>query len=265
MLIENEFSINAPIDQAWNTLLDLERVAPCLPGAALEEVVGDGEYKGQMVTKLGPVTVRYRGTIKIQESDRASYRAVMKADGKETRGQGSASATITATLREEGGSTAVRVETDARITGKVAQFGRGIMQEVASKLMQQFATCLETEILAPAGAATEPEPQSVDVATEEVSQTETVPSLATADAGAAVTGQAPTGTDASEAVTAQLPEPAAPAGPRVRTLPAREPEPLDLGALSRDAVAKRAVPAAAVGLTLLALLLWLVSQRRRAV
>ena len=144
--MENEFTVNTPIDQAWEAMLDLEKVTPCLPGAALTEQVGD-EYKGTMTVKLGPVTAKYQGTVKIDDADEEAHRAVIKADGKDARGQGTASATITSTLHEEGSdSTRVHVATDMQITGRVAQFGGGMHQEVAEKIMGRFADCLEKEL-----------------------------------------------------------------------------------------------------------------------
>ena len=147
MKLENEFTVNTPIDQAWEAMRDLEKVTPCLPGAALTEQVGD-EYKGTMTVKLGPVTAKYQGTVKIDDADEESHRAVIKADGKDARGQGTASATITSTLHEENGgeSTRVHVETEMQITGRVAQFGGGMHQEVAEKIMGRFADCLEKEL-----------------------------------------------------------------------------------------------------------------------
>ena len=146
MKIENEFTVEAPIQQAWDTLLDLERVTPCLPGAALTEASGD-EYKGTMTIRLGPVTQKYNGTVRFEETDEEARRAVLKADGKDARGQGTASATITSTMSEENGGTKVRVETDMNVTGRAAQFGRGVQQDVATKLINQFAECLEKEIM----------------------------------------------------------------------------------------------------------------------
>src|SRR5215207_9589544 len=153
--MENEFTVDAPIEQAWETLLDLERITPCLPGAALEEESRD-EYKGTMTIRLGPVTQKYNGTVSFEETDEESRRAVLKADGKDARGQGTASATITSTLTEEDDGTKVHVETDMHLTGRAAQFGRGVQQEVATKLINQFAECLEKEIM---GENTREEPE----------------------------------------------------------------------------------------------------------
>ena len=146
MKLENEFTVNTSMDEAWKALNDLERVTPCLPGAQLTAEVGE-EYEGTMTVKMGPVTQKYNGTVKIQDADESSHRAVIRADGKDARGQGTASATITSTLNDDGnGSVHVQVETDMQLTGKVAQFGRGMHKDVASKIMGRFADCLEREL-----------------------------------------------------------------------------------------------------------------------
>ena len=148
MKLENEFTVDVPVEDVWDVLLDLERITPCLPGASLTNGAdGDGEHEGAMKVRLGPVTQEYKGTVQIQEADESERRAVLQADGKDSRGQGTASATITSTLHDEGsGSTRVHVETDMQITGRAAQFGRGIQQSVAEKLLGRFADCLEEEI-----------------------------------------------------------------------------------------------------------------------
>lgn len=160
MKLENEFTVPAPIEQAWEVLLDVERVAPCLPGAAIEPS-DDGEHKGTMTLKIGPITSRYRGTVRIEEADEAARRAVMRAQAKDARGQGTASATITSTMESADDGTHVRVETDMRVTGPAAQFGRGVMQDVSAKLMGQFADCLAKEM------GREPEPAAADPGAEE--------------------------------------------------------------------------------------------------
>src|SRR4051795_11104694 len=160
MKLENEFTVDVPVQDAWNVLLNLERITPCLPGAALTEQTGDDEYEGTMSVKLGPVSQEYNGTVKIDEAEESEHRAVIKAEGKDARGQGTASATITSTLHEENGgdSTRVHVETDMHLTGRVAQFGGGMHQEVAEKIMGRFAECLENEIMG--GGEDEEEPES---------------------------------------------------------------------------------------------------------
>ena len=147
MKLNNEFTVNVPVEDVWSVLLDLERITPCLPGASLTQETGEREYDGAMKVKLGPVTQQYSGTVKIQEADESAHRAVLRADGKDARGQGTASATIISTLQDEGnGSTKVQVETDMQITGRAAQFGRGVQQQVSERLLQRFADCLEEEI-----------------------------------------------------------------------------------------------------------------------
>ena len=147
MKLNNEFTVDVPVEDVWNVLLDLERITPCLPGASLTEETGEREYDGAMKVKLGPVTQQYKGTVKIQEADESAHRAVLRADGKDARGQGTASATIVSTLHDEGDGTRVSVETDMQITGRAAQFGRGIQQQVSEKLLGRFAECLEEEIV----------------------------------------------------------------------------------------------------------------------
>src|ERR1700683_827592 len=129
MELTNEFEVAVPVAEAWSVLTDVERIAPCLPGAELKEVEGD-EYRGVVKVKVGPISASYRGAAHFEELDEATHRAVLKAEGRETRGQGNASATITATLSESGSGTKVQVATDLSITGKVAQFGRGVLADV---------------------------------------------------------------------------------------------------------------------------------------
>jgi carbon monoxide dehydrogenase subunit G len=159
MKIEDTFRVNLPIDEAWRILLDLERIAPCMPGAELQEVEGD-EYRGVVKIKVGPITAQYKGVARLAEVDEANHRAVIDAQGRDTRGQGNAKAMITISLTElPGGATEVSVDNDVTITGKVAQFGRGVMADVSSKLLAQFVECLETNVLGAAhdvGATTAP-------------------------------------------------------------------------------------------------------------
>jgi carbon monoxide dehydrogenase subunit G len=145
MKLENEFTVGAPVERAWEVMLDMQRVAPCLPGAAIESSDGD-EHIGTMAIKIGPITSRYRGTVRVLEADEAARRAVMRAQARDQRGQGTAAATITSTMSSVPGGTRVRVETEMQVTGPAAQFGRGVMQDVSAKLMDQFATCLAAEL-----------------------------------------------------------------------------------------------------------------------
>jgi uncharacterized protein len=137
MELTNEFTVDVPVDEAWTILTDVNRIAPCMPGAQLQEVEGD-EYRGVVKVKVGPVTAEYRGKATFVEQDPVAHRAVLRAEGREARGQGNASATITATLEPLGDSTKVSVSTDLTITGRVAQFGRGVLADVSNKLLGQF-------------------------------------------------------------------------------------------------------------------------------
>jgi len=159
MDLTNDFRVAVSPSTAWAVLTDVERIAPCMPGAQLQEVEGD-EYRGVVKVKVGPITAQYKGKATFQELDEAGHRAVLRADGRDTRGQGNASATITATLTPDGEGTHVTVQTDLTVTGKVAQFGRGVMADVSTKLLGQFVECLETTVLsAPGdGAGSSPDP-----------------------------------------------------------------------------------------------------------
>jgi carbon monoxide dehydrogenase subunit G len=167
MKLEQSFDVQAPIDQVWAALIDLERVAPCLPGATITERDEDGTYHGTFQVKLGPATASYRGTIQIEEADEAAHRATLKARGTDKRGQGGASATIVNTLSEQGGATRVEAVTDFSITGRLAAFGRGgMMQDISNRLMRDFATCLQSRLAgeAPAAAPTGAEVTAGDAA-----------------------------------------------------------------------------------------------------
>ncbi|MGH9138683.1 MAG: SRPBCC family protein, partial [Acidimicrobiales bacterium] len=141
MELTNEFRVGVPVEHAWQVLTDVERIAPCMPGAQLQEVEGD-EYRGIVKVKVGPITAQYKGKALFVERDDAAHRAVLRAEGRETRGQGNANATITASLVPDGDGTAVTVVTDLTVTGKVAQFGRGVLADVSAKLLGQFVECL---------------------------------------------------------------------------------------------------------------------------
>jgi uncharacterized protein len=162
MKLENEFRVDVPVEQAWRVLLDVERIAPCMPGAQLQEVEGD-EYRGIVKVKVGPITAQYKGAARITEADEANHRAVIRAEGRDTRGQGNASAIVTATLQPEGAGTRVSIDSDVTITGKVSQFGRGVIADVSGKLLDQFVAALERDVLAGPGdtqTSTPPAPAS---------------------------------------------------------------------------------------------------------
>jgi uncharacterized protein len=164
MKLEQTFEVQAPLAQVWAALNDLERVAPCLPGAAITGHDEDGTYHGTFTVKLGPMTAAYNGTIKIEDVDEAAHRATLKARGTDKRGQGGANATIVNTLGEHDGGTRVEAVTDFNITGRLAQFGRGgMMQDVSNRLLRDFAACLSTRLAEPA-AATSEVPSGAEVA-----------------------------------------------------------------------------------------------------
>lgn len=154
MQLNNEFRVAVPAAKTWEVLTDVERVAPCLPGATLLSVDGD-EFTGTVKVKVGPITVSYRGSASFQEKDAAAGRVVLKATGKETRGNGTAAALVTAELNDEGPATAVAITTDLTISGKAAQFGRGVLADVATNLIGQFAKSLEADLRGSAGAISE--------------------------------------------------------------------------------------------------------------
>jgi carbon monoxide dehydrogenase subunit G len=167
MKLENEFRVDVPVEEAWRVLLDVERIAPCMPGAQLQEVEGD-EYRGIVKIKVGPITAQYKGAARITEVDDANHRAVLRAEGRDTRGQGNASATVTTTLQADGGGTRVSIDSDVTITGKVSQFGRGVITDVSAKLLDQFVACLERDVLSTPSEAAAETSQSSEAAPEGV-------------------------------------------------------------------------------------------------
>jgi carbon monoxide dehydrogenase subunit G len=162
MEIENEFTVPAPIDHVWAYLLDVERVAPCMPGAELTEVVDDNTWKGRVNMKLGPVSLAFAGTVTLQERDDAAHKVVLAAKGMEQKGKGAANASVTSWLEDGQNETHVKMQADIHLTGTVAQLSRGLLPEVSRKLTQQFADCLAHSMHAAEVVATE----SADVAEE---------------------------------------------------------------------------------------------------
>ncbi len=159
MRLEQSFDVRAPVDRVWETLVDVERVAPCLPGAEITEVGDDGTYRGTFSVRLGPTTAAYRGELSMEEMDEDARRVVMRASGQDKRGQGSAKASIVSTMRADGDVTHVDVETDFTITGRLARFGRGgMIQDISNRLLRDFAACLQEKIEAPPAA----EPGPID-------------------------------------------------------------------------------------------------------
>ncbi|WP_187764762.1 SRPBCC family protein [Saccharopolyspora spinosa] len=156
MQMQHQFSVPVPVEVAWKALLDPERVAPCMPGATLTKAE-DNEFAGSVKVKLGPVTLLYKGTGTFKEVDEATRRVVIDASGKDSRGSGTAAATVAAVLQPEGDTTAVTVDTDLKVTGKPAQLGRGLISEVGGKILNQFAANLAKRLTEeePAEAPTE--------------------------------------------------------------------------------------------------------------
>ena len=225
MELTNEFRVAVPPAEAWTVLTDVERIAPCMPGAQLQEVEGD-EYRGIVKVKVGPITAQYKGKATFIDRDEAGGKAVLRAEGRDTRGQGNANATITATLVPDGAGTKVTVTTDLAVTGRVAQFGRGVLADVSAKLLDQFVQSLETDVLtgsspaptaAPAAAVSDPTPQ------------------ATADA------------------------PPAPQPSAVRKIDSAEAKPIDLLSTTGAPMAKRVGPVVGV----LVVVLWLLRRRKK--
>jgi uncharacterized protein len=160
----NEFRVAVPPAKTWEVLTDVEWVAPCLPGATLLSVDGD-EFTGAVKVKVGPITVSYKGIASFLEKDAAAQRVVLKADGKETRGNGNAAAVVTAQLNDQGDATSVVITTDLTISGKAAQFGRGVLADVATNLIGQFAKRLEADLLESVPTGTETPSAAVESGT----------------------------------------------------------------------------------------------------
>lgn len=220
MELSNDFRVGVSVPEAWKVLTDVERIAPMLPGAQLQEVEGD-EYRGVVKVKVGPITAQYKGAATFLEKDEAAGKVVLKASGRDTRGQGNASATITATMAADGDGTRVTVVTDLTVTGKVAQFGRGVLADVSGKLIGQFVDALEADLSSnpvDAGAAS----------ADEVAPTSSEPD---AEAGSEATSTGPRRIDGPDAA------------------------PLDLLAVAGRSTLQRVLPVAGVVALLLAVIL----------
>jgi carbon monoxide dehydrogenase subunit G len=227
--LDNSFTVPVPPEQAWDVLLDVERIAPCMPGASVTSVEGD-EIEGQVKVKLGPLSLTYKGTAKFTDKDQAGHAISIEASGKETRGSGTASATVQATLTpgDGAGRTLVSIHTSLNVTGKPAQFGRSLLPEVSGKLIQQFATNLEAMINADSAAAGTAAPEAGDAGTTE------------AGAGQAASDEAAAKAGRESAVTA--PAAARPAAPAVK-----QEESLNAFKFVVVPILKRVIPVAAAG------------------
>ncbi len=150
MQIENEFTVKAPTDLLWNHLLDVEKIAPCMPGAELTEVVDDKNWKGKLNAKFGPVSLSFAGTVTMEERDDTAHRVVLSAKGMEAKGKGAANAKVTSWLEPgpSDGTSTVKMTADITLTGAAAQLSRGLLPEISKKLTQQFADCLEASMTA---------------------------------------------------------------------------------------------------------------------
>jgi uncharacterized protein len=239
MELINEFTVNVPIEKAWVTLTDVELIAPCLPGAQLQEVEGE-TYRGQVKVKVGPILAQFKGEAHFVEKDDVNHKAVLRGKGRDLGGKGNADALITAQLTEAtSSSTKVVVTTDLNITGKVAQFGRGALADVSNKLLVQFVDNLETTVLnQPVAGATIAAAPLAAVA-DTTTATEVV-----ADA----TTLTPPAADTAE-----------PTKPTIRKIESKEVEPLDLLDTAGSVMLKKFAP---IGGVALLLLIWLFRRRR---
>lgn len=205
MKLEQSFEVQAPVEQVWEMLIDVQRVAPCLPGAEITDAKDDGSYEGNFQVKLGPTKAAYTGRLSMESLDEESRRATMKASGRDRRGQGSANATIVSTLQEAEGGTRVAVETDLTITGRLARFGRsGMMQDISNRLMGDFARCLQESLEGGGAAASD----GAAAATEAEPAAGAGAAAASSSAGASDAGteaQAPTPSDTSGRLPTESP------------------------------------------------------------
>ncbi|MEI2778186.1 MAG: SRPBCC family protein [Tetrasphaera sp.] len=246
MELTHDFTVAAPVDHVWATFMDLERVGGCFPGATVDSVTEDG-FSGTVKVKLGPIALVYLGSGSFLARDDADHHAIIEAKGKDKRGNGTAGATVTIHLTPSGGGTRVDVTTDLAITGKPAQFGRGVMQDVSDKLLQQFVACIAGQL------AAEP---SAEAASESLATTQTSGSEASDDGRAAPDGD---GTrPASDAGVAAANAPSSP-----RPAATTQDDSIDLGATVLPVVLRAYAPHLAVGL-LGVLIGWALGRRQGA-
>jgi uncharacterized protein len=156
VLIQNTFTVARSVDEVWAYLLDVEKIAPCMPGAELTETVDDHTWKGKVNIKFGPISMSFAGSVEMNERDDAAHRVVLQAKGTEQKGKGAATAGVTSWLEPADAGTTVRMEADITLTGAAAQLSRGLLPEVSKRLTQQFADCLEAKLGAAASGATAP-------------------------------------------------------------------------------------------------------------
>ena len=232
--LDNSFTVPVSPEKAWDVLLDVEQIAPCMPGASVLSISDDGnEIEGQVKVKLGPLSLTYKGTAKFIDKDQANHTIVLEATGKETRGAGTASANVQAILKpaDAAGSTLVSIHTSLNVTGRPAQFGRSLLPEVSGKLIAQFASNLEALIAAESTAATAPE----EVASPEADGT-------AADSSG----------DAAPAAAKPAPAPVI-----------KQEESLNAVKFVVIPILKRAIPVAAIGATIAIVIRRLISKNRK--
>jgi uncharacterized protein len=217
MKLEQSFTVAAPVEQVWDMLVDVERVAPCLPGAEITGQRPDGSYEGNFTVKLGPTTASYRGSLKMDSLDEASRTATMHANGTDKRGQGGAHAVIVSTLRQEGEDTVVDVATDFTITGRLARFGRGgMIEDISKRMMRDFSQCLQATITSePAPATAAPAAAEAPAAAAPVTPGEEADAAVASAGGAAAEASAaaqapPADTEPAPAAAESTPPPAPP-------------------------------------------------------
>jgi carbon monoxide dehydrogenase subunit G len=266
MRLDHSFTVPVPVESAWQVLLDVPRIAPCMPGATLTGVDGD-TFTGTVKVKLGPIALTYQGKGRFVERDEAAHRVVIEASGRDTRSAGTASATVTASLAPEGGATRVDVATDLTVTGKPAQFGRGMIADVSAKLIGQFADCVAQTLTSGSRAPAEAGPPAGEAAAELAG--------AGATSGAAVAGSAG-GTPSSAGAEGDrsrgagpgqptTPEAAASGGGWVgeALAPTPEAEPIDLLRLTGSTATARRLAGYGLAAVLLAVLVWMVARALR--
>ncbi|MER5319616.1 SRPBCC family protein [Streptosporangium roseum] len=292
MRFEHEFTVPVPVEQAWSVLLDVGRVAPCLPGATLDAAEGDS-FTGRMRVKVGPITVTYQGEATFEDVDKDAHTLTIKASGKETRGAGTAGATVVARLRPAGAETRVIVETSFNVTGRPAQFGRGVMAEIGGKLIDRFAANLaellgespvaEPEV-SPAGVSALPSPVPAQGTAEQVTEGVESPvgssdPTASEGSGSASEGSGEGGglSRRNEPVRHLTAVPSSPEGTAVekalgldahpagtsRTSLTPEEEALDLMEIAGLPLLKRVAPLVAAALTGIVLVGWLIRRTLR--
>ncbi|MDN3357156.1 SRPBCC domain-containing protein [Actinomadura sp. DC4] len=266
MELDHEFTVPVPVDQAWPVLLDVERIAPCMPGATLDSVDGD-EFTGRLKVKLGAMTITYKGSARIASQDAGTHTVSIEGTGKEARGSGTASATVQAQMHDEGERTRVTVHTKLNVTGRPAQFGRNIMSEVGGKLVNRFAGNLADEITRPVEPAPEVAPEASAPAPQATQAETAAPAPAPAEAvpggeGAPQAAEAVTEPQVAPVEAEPAVEPAPEAPRRPATARPADDEAIDLLEFAGPSIAKRLAPVVA-GLAAAWMLRRLVRRRGR--